>query len=122
MAEGLARHLSKGALEVYSAGLEPNGTHPMAITVMDEIPIDIRNRYSKGVDPVLLDQIDSIITVCNNAEAHCPITPPHIRREHWPLKDPAQAVGTDVERLQTFRKTRDEIRERLVLFLERFVL
>lgn len=122
MAEGLARHMGKGAkgtIEGLSAGLEPKGLHPLAVAVMDEIGIDIRHQRSKGIDQSILNQADRIITVCGNADVHCPPTPPHIHREHWPIKDPAQASGNQEEKRAVFRKTRDEIKERILHLLEK---
>lgn len=118
MAEGLARHLGKDIVEVQSAGLEPKGMHVLAIKVMDEIGIDVRNQQSKSIDPAILSQADWIITVCGHAENRCPATPPHIRREHWPLEDPAQVPGDEQERLHIFRKTRDALRNHIVRFLQ----
>ncbi|MFQ5780669.1 MAG: arsenate reductase ArsC [Nitrospiria bacterium] len=121
MAEGLTRHLDKGGVEAASAGLEPKGLHPLAVAVMDEIGIDIRHQRSKGIDTTLLNQADRIITLCGNAEARCPAAPPHIQREHWPIEDPAQAVGRDEETLRIFRTTRKEIQKRVVRLLESLI-
>jgi arsenate reductase len=120
MAEGLARHLSKGRLDAYSAGLEPKGLHPLAVAAMDEIGIDIRSQKSKGIDPELFNRIDLIVTLCGDAEARCPVAPPHVRREHWPMADPAQAAGSGEERREIFRKTRDALRERVIDLLNKF--
>ena len=120
MAEGLARHLSKGRVDAYSAGLEPKGLHPLAVAAMDEIGIDIRSQKSKDIDPKLFSGVDLIITLCGDAEARCPVSPPHIRREHWPLEDPARAVGSEEERREAFRKTRDRLREQIIDLLEEF--
>ena len=113
MAEGLARELGKGLLEVYSAGLIPAGVNPYAIKVMKELGIDISGQQSKSIDEKLLTEMDIIITLCGNAEASCPMTPPGIKRLHWPIDDPVGTVGTDEEILKEFRRARDEIRERL---------
>ena len=119
MAEGLARSLSRGAVEVHSAGLEPKGIHPLAVAVMDEIGIDIRKQWSKGMDPDALKQAGWIITLCDHADKRCPTVPDPVRKEHWPLEDPAQARGTDDEKLRVFRGIRDEIQERIRLFFSR---
>ncbi len=113
MAEGLARNLGHDSLEIYSAGLHPRGMHPMTVSVMDEIGIDIRKQSSKGIDLKLLNQMNFIITVCGNAEENCPLTPPHIYRDHWPIQDPVSMGETESQRLIFFRKTRDEIKKRV---------
>jgi arsenate reductase len=118
MAEGLARELGKGKITAYSAGLNPQGVNPKAIAVMKEIGIDISSQQSKSIDPELLQQMDIIITLCDNAAESCPLTPPNIKRLHWSLKDPAKAKGTEEEIMNEFRKVRDEITERIKIFLE----
>ena len=68
MAEGLLRHYSKNKLEVYSAGSHPaEEIAPAAITVMDEIGIDIGEHYPKSIDFFKSFDIDYSITVCDNA-------------------------------------------------------
>jgi arsenate reductase len=120
MAEGLTRHLSHESIEVHSAGLEQKGLNPFAIQIMDEIGIDIRGQKSKLIDPVLLTQIDLIITVCDNAGEHCPMTPPGIRRLHWPLHDPAKATGSETEIAIQFRTVRDDLKKRIESLLGDF--
>ncbi len=118
MAEGLARHYGKGIIEPYSAGLMPVGINPNAVKVMKEIGIDISGQTSDPIDEDLLRQMDVIITLCGNAEAACPATPPEIRRLHWPIDDPVSVVGTDEEVLNAFRRARDEIKERILEFIK----
>lgn len=113
MAEGFLRELGKGLLEAHSAGLMATRVHPRAIAVMKEIGIDISGQRSKEIDPELLNKMDIIITVCAGAEDACPVTPPHIRRLHWPIKDPVGAVGTEEEIMREFRRARDEIKEKI---------
>jgi len=118
MAEGFARHLGKGRVDVYSAGLIAAGVNRYAMKVMKEKGIDISNQISEEIDEALLGQMDIIVTLCGHAEASCPATPPHIRRYHWPVDDPVGTVGTEKEILAAFRKTRDEIEEKVRTFLE----
>ncbi|GBE33189.1 arsenate-mycothiol transferase ArsC2 [bacterium BMS3Bbin05] len=118
MAEGLARHYGKGIIESYSAGLIPAGVNPYAARVMEEIGIDISGQQSKSIDGELLRRMDVIITLCGNAEASCPMTPPEIKRIHWPIDDPVGTVGTEEEIMSAFREARDEIKERIEKFIE----
>jgi len=117
MAEGFARELGKGLLEPYSAGLMPKGVHQKAVAVMKEIGIDISQQKSKSINEELLKKMDVVITLCDNASESCPWTPPEIKRIHWPIKDPAHAVGTEEEIMNEFRKVRDEIKERVENFI-----
>ncbi len=113
MAEGLAKQLGKGFLEPYSSGLFHSRVHPIAIEVMKEIGIDISQQKSKEIDEELLKQMDIIITLCGNAEASCPATPLKIKRIHWPIDDPVSTIGTEKEIKDAFRKTRDEIKQKI---------
>jgi len=118
MAEGFAREYGKGIIEPFSAGLMASRVHPRAIEVMKEIGIDISGQSSKEIDPELLNQMDVVITLCGHAEASCPMTPPHIKRLHWPIDDPVGTVGTEEEIMNAFRKARDEIKKRILKFIE----
>jgi arsenate reductase len=118
MAEGFARELGKGILEPYSAGVSPQGVNEKAVRVMKEIGIDISHRQSKSIDQELLKKMDVIITLCDNAARSCPWTPPEIRLIHWPLDDPAKAVGSEEEVMNEFRRVRDEIKERMKSFIK----
>jgi arsenate reductase (thioredoxin) len=122
MAEGFARHLGKGLIEVYSAGLMAAGVHPRAIAVMQEVGIDISRQRSKEIDPALLRTMDLVITLCDNAAEACPRTPPFIKRLHWPVNDPVGTVGTEEEIMKEFRRARDEIREKIGEFVRDFPL
>ncbi len=117
MAEGLGRELGKGDIDVYSAGVAPAGyVHPKAIAVMKELWIDISDQTSKSIDERLLKTMDVVVTLCGNAEASCPRTPPEIRRLHWPIDDPIAATGTDEKIMEAFRTARDTIREQIERF------
>ncbi len=118
MAEGFARELGKGLIEAYSAGLMHAGVHPRAIAVMEAAGIDISKQESKEIDEDLLRKMDVVITLCTNAEAACPRTPPEIRRIHWPIKDPVGTTGTEEKIMKEFRRARDEIREKILRFIE----
>ncbi len=118
MAEALARYLGGDTLDVYSAGIEPQGMNPLAVAAMDEIGIDIRGQKSKGINADLIKSMDWVITVCGNAEERCPVLPGSIGRLHWPLDDPAAGVGRDSDRVLAFKKVRDELHTKIVSFLK----
>ena len=111
MAEGWAKHLAGDWLEVQSAGIEAHGKNPRAITVMQDAGVDISNQESTILTDEMLTAADLLITVCGHADEHCPLLPPDVRKEHWPLEDPAKAKGTEDEIMLQFRNTRDEIRQ-----------
>lgn len=118
MAEGFAKRYGKGVLEVFSAGLFASMVHPRAIAVMKEAGIDISGQTSKDIDRELLSTMDVVITLCSHAEASCPWTPPEIRHIHWPIADPVGTIGSEEKIMNEFRKTRDEIKDKIVQFIE----
>ena len=118
MAEGFARTVGIGLIEARSAGLMAAGVHPRAIAVMQESGIDISHQRSQEIDPDLLRTMDVVITLCDNAAEACPVTPPAVRRLHWPVKDPVGTVGTEEIIMIEFRRARDEIREKVEQFVD----
>lgn len=111
MAEGLLRADYGETFEVESAGTRATQVRPEAITVMKEIGIDISGHRSKVVDEFANDSFDYVLTVCNNAKESCPIYPGHANRIHHSFEDPAAVQGSEEERLSTYRKVRDQIRD-----------
>src|SRR3954465_11660556 len=117
MAEGLLSEMGGDRFEVASAGVAPSFVRHEAIAVMREVNIDISGHKSKSVDEFINQEFDYVITVCDNANEQCPIFPGNARRIHWSFDDPAAAKGDEEQRLAAFRRVRDEIRQRLQLFL-----
>ena len=116
MAEGLLRHDSGDRFEVASAGVAPTHVRSEAIDVMSEIGIDISDHRSKSVDNFADEEFDYVITVCDNANEHCPIFSGDTKRIHWSFDDPAAVEGEADKKRAVFRRVRDEIRHRLRLF------
>ncbi len=111
LAEGFLRAAAGDLLEVHSAGSKPAGyVHPMAIRVMQEVGIDISRHESKHLNQFLDKKVETVITVCGNADQACPMFPGQVNRYHWGFADPAHATGTEAEILAVFRQVRDEIR------------
>ncbi|HRK55353.1 MAG TPA: arsenate reductase ArsC [Cyclobacteriaceae bacterium] len=110
MAEGYLRHLSKGKITVYSAGIEVHGVNPMAIEVMKEDGIDISRHTSNHIDEYKSIPFDLILTVCDHAKENCPYFPSKATRLHKNFPDPAKVTGTGPEIMDAFRATRDQIK------------
>src|SRR6267142_5007687 len=102
MAEGLLRDMTGDRIEVASAGVAPTHVRPEAVEVMKEIGIDISNSRSKSINEFLTQPFDYVITVCDNANQHCPIFAGANRRMHWSIEDPAAVEGDDETRLTAF--------------------
>jgi arsenate reductase len=118
MGEGLFRHHGRGSYAVESAGTKPSHVRPEAIAVMKELGIDISGHRSKSVDEFEGQAFDYVVTVCDNARDTCPVFPAGAERIHWSFEDPAAVQGTEEERLSAFRRTRDQIRERVFQFFQ----
>lgn len=111
LAEGLLRSLIGDCFEIGSAGSKPAGyVHPLAIKVMAEAGIDISAHHSKHMNEFLGRQVETVITVCGNADQACPVFPGQLNRHHWPFEDPAQATGSEAEQRVVFRRVCEEIK------------
>ena len=122
MAEGFFRHFASGRVDVFSAGLEPKGVHPLAIKVMAELGIDISKQTSNHVSEFIGHPFDYVITVCDNAAERCPTFPGNTARLHWSFEDPAGATGTEEAVLKVFRRVRTEIESRIRSWLSEIPL
>ena len=113
MAEGWARHFGDDWLQVQSAGIEMHGMNPRAIEVMREAGVDISLQESTRLTDQMLGLADYLVTVCGHADENCPVLPAELRKEHWPLDDPARATGSDENIMAVFRESHDDIRRRV---------
>lgn len=113
MAEGLLRSISRGSIEVQSAGTRPSQLNPLAVEAMRELGLDISGQRSKSVEEFKGLNFDVVITVCDNARETCPVFPGAPERIHWSIPDPAVAEGTHEEKLQAFRQARDDLKVKL---------
>jgi len=109
MAEGLLRQLAGNRFEVFSAGTKPGTVRPEAIAVMNEIGIDISRHRSKHVDEFSEQPFDYVLTVCDNAKESCPTYPVGTKQVHQSFEDPAAVRGSEAERMDAFRRVRDQL-------------
>jgi arsenate reductase len=116
MAEALLRHHGGDRFEVYSAGTIPKGINPLTLRVLAEAGIDASGARSKSVDEFLGQSFDYVVTVCDQARQVCPVFPGVHESLHWGYEDPAEATGTEEERLAVFRRVFIQIGERIRQF------
>lgn len=111
MAEGFLKSFDS-RLDVVSAGTMPSHeVHPLAIRVMKDSGVDIRNNKPESVNSYIDDEIDYVITVCGGAKETCPVFTGNVKnRVHIGFDDPAEAQGSPEEILQEFIRIRDEIK------------
>ena len=118
MAEGFLRALAGDRFEAQSAGTEKTSVNPLAIKAMAELNIDLSSHTSKVYDGLLKEHWDYLVTVCDDANERCPFVRGSVKRLHWSFEDPSRAKGSEEERLQLFRRVRDQIRQRLAEWLK----
>ena len=113
MAEGILKQVASDLFDVYSAGSKPAGyVHPKAIEVMNEIGIDLSGHQSEHVDQYLKSGINTVVTVCGNANDACPVFPGEVIRHHWEFEDPPHAVRHGEEEIDAVRRIRDQIKNK----------
>ena len=120
MAEGLLRALAGDHFDVFSAGVEPKGRIlPEVEEVMREVGIDTSMQWSKSVMEYMGKvNFANVITTCADAEENCPAVFLNMgTHHHWPFDDPAKFSEDEEQRLESTRRVRDQIEERLRLWL-----
>jgi arsenate reductase len=119
IAEALLTTMAGATFDVFSAGLEPKGVHPMTIRVLQEIGIDWSQAHSKSLNEYLGKiHFGYLITVCDRADKNCPIFPGMGQRLHWPFIDPAEVQNSEEDQLIAFRTVRDQIKTKLETWLQ----
>jgi arsenate reductase len=118
MAEGWLRHLAGDRYEVHSAGTEAGHVRPLAIRTMAEAGVDISGHESKTLDRYLHQSWDHVVTVCDAANASCPVFCGGRRRLHWSFPDPSKSTGNEDEQLAIYRQVRDAIKAHVEAFME----
>ena len=118
MAEVIWREQSEGRWEAVSAGSRPSGyVHPLALKALEEIGLPSDDLISKSSAPFIDQPFDLVVTVCGNAQSDCPVWPGAEQVLHWPFEDPADATGSDGEKMNCFRKVRDQIQSSIRQYL-----
>jgi arsenate reductase len=120
MGEALVNHFLGERWQAFSAGTRPSGSvHPMAVKALAELGI-MHQGWSKSVGAFSGQPFDVVITVCDDAAENCPIWTGQGRRAHLGFPDPAQAVGSEEEVMNVFRSVQDDMRQRIIPYLETF--
>lgn len=108
MAEGLLRDMADDLFDVYSAGTEPRGLHPLAVEAMAAQGIDISQQQSTPLQAYQNDTFDYVITLCHRAHETCPNIKGVFDTNHWALDDPAAG-----NRLMDFNLALKDLKTRL---------
>jgi arsenate reductase len=118
MAEGMLRHQAGDRFDVFSAGIEPTEVHPIAIKAMEEMGVDISGQRAKSAMEFLDQEFDYVITVCDRAKQTCPVFPGKYEKIHWDMKDPDSVTGSGREKLEAFKKARNQIQANIIRFVK----
>lgn len=121
IAEGYLRHYAGDRFNVHSAGSEPaDRVNPFAIQVMAEEGLDLGGNRPKHVKEFLGGlPVRYVVVVCGSANENCPrIFPGLAERLFWPFDDPAVFQGSEAATLAEFRRIRDQIKQRILTWLE----
>lgn len=123
MAEALTHHDRRGQWQAFSAGIAPSpaGVHPWALAALQELGLDTQRLYPKAPDAFRDQAWDLVVTVCDRAAAQCPAWMHDGPVAHVAFDDPAQIAGSEAERREAFRRTRDALRRRLVARLDDYL-
>jgi arsenate reductase len=120
MAEAIVNSGRAGGWQAFSAGSRPAGfVHPLAIRVLSEIGIEVREARSKPVSEFRGQSFDLVVTVCSRAAEECPVWLGREKRVHQEYLDPAQVQGDEAQVLAAFRSVRDDMLRDIPGLLER---
>ena len=117
MAEAMVNAWAGDTFEAFSAGTEATVIRPETIAVMAEIGLDLEGQRSKSIDEFRGQPFHWFITVCDDANEACPVFPGTPSAAHWSIEDPSSATGAEADRLDAFRRARDDVRERIEAFV-----
>ena len=117
MAEAILRREGGDRFDVMSAGVNVSSVNPLTILALAKVGIDIREARSKPVDEFVGQPFDYVITVCDRARESCPYFPGGRETLHWGFDDPAEATGTEAERLAVFERVMGEVSGRVRTFI-----
>ena len=109
MAEALTKHRYGEQIFVDSVGVRDGDLDPMAITVMEEIGVDLSRHKSKRLDDLMDTSFEVIVSLSPEAQ-HKAVELTRViasELEYWPTPDPSVIEGHRDERLAAYRDLRD---------------
>jgi arsenate reductase (thioredoxin) len=119
IAHGYLNKFGADKLDVYSAGVQADGVNARAIQTMNEDGVDISHHEANHVNEYRNIEFDYVLTVCDNAQDECPLVPAKIKSFHYGFPDPSKTTGAETEVMNSFRRTRDMIKEYVREFVKR---
>ncbi len=118
IAQAVLNRKARGRFVAESAGSHPAAeVHPLAIATLEAHMMPFTGHPPQGIDAVIGQPWDFIITVCDRAKESCPVFPGQPVLAHWGIPDPAEAFGSEAERRKVFDDTLLLISRRIDLLL-----
>ena len=103
IAEALMNQKGRGRFEAHSAGSHPAArVNALAIEALRQAGIAWSGHAPQGIDGLIGEHWDFVITVCDRANESCPILPGHPIDAHWGMEDPAEVGGADEHKAHAF--------------------
>ena len=103
--------LDESTFSVFSAGIEAHGINPYMKRAMEKLNYSLEGHTSNTMDEYENMHFDYVLTVCDHANNNCPYFKDANHRIHHSFEDPADAEGTDEQKMLVYEKVRDEIIE-----------
>ncbi len=104
--------------EVFSAGVSPSRVHPLSRIIRAEKGIDISGHRSEPFQQYLEVDLDVVISLSETARTHLDDFPSATRKIHWEITDPFVDWSADPGQLPVYRRTRDDLEERIRIWLK----
>lgn len=118
MVEGFFKFYACKEANIYSAGIETKGIHPMAIASMAEEGIDLRDHTCNNIAEYSSVDFDYVITVCE-LDKRCPEFSERVQQFHYTFPDPtASATLTEEELAEAFREVRGQLKSFSMSFVD----
>ncbi len=121
MAEALMKYWVGRRCYVQSAGVETGEVDPMVVQVLGEIGINLGSHHPRALNELYDASFDLVIPLTDQARQMAAEwgRTHHWAIEFWPTHDPSAYEGSREQRMDAFRKLRDELLQRIK---ERFPL
>jgi len=104
IAEAYAKLMAKDDVIVDSAGLHPSEIHPLTLSVMNEVGIDLGGHYSKKIDMKTFIASKIVVKMCEDIKEKCPVVPFGIRNVQWNIEDPLSETPPQLEKVRLIRE------------------
>jgi arsenate reductase (thioredoxin) len=118
LAEAVLNRKGVGRFLAESAGSRPAArVNPYAVETLRIHGYEWQGHPPRGLDGVLDQQWDFVITVCDRARESCPFFHGQPMIAHWGMPDPAEVEGTDQEKRRAFNEAFLLINRRIDLLL-----